>query len=336
MSVIPNSPASGAAVSNVSNGNNNPPSNGNTMPPSTSNNDNRKRNLILLLLFLSLAVNGILGGLYWQVVNQKQTVITEKQTVIVERDNVKSELLQLKTDYDSLHTSNKKVQAELEDKKAQIAQLIVEADKHKGDAWYIAKLKKEGETLRAIMRSYVHTIDSLNTSNKVLLKENVKVRTEYLSEKEKTSALSKEKEDLQGVINKGSILKATGTKAIAVIVRSGGKKESETKRARKANKIKVMFTIGENSLASKGNKDVYLRVLTPDGKELARALDDANSFAFNGVRGFFCARQTINYANAEVPMALYAENKAGYLPGKYIIEVYCEQNMIGQTTLELE
>lgn len=305
-------------------------------PEYTQEKKSGKRTILILLLLISFAGNGVLGWMYWQERNRANIVITEKETVIIERENVKADLVQLQADYGELKTTDEKIQTELEEKKAEIAKLIVEADKHKNDAYFISKLKKETETLRKIMQGYVHTIDSLGALNKTLLTENVHVRTQFLSEKEKAAQLSREKEDLQGVVNTASILRANGTKAMGVNIRSGGKKESETKRAHKTDKIKVSLTIGENTIAKKGTRDVFLRILTPDGKELARALDDANSFSFRGVRGFFCARQTINYDNKEVPLALYAENKAGYIPGKYIVEVYCEQALIGQTTLLLE
>ncbi|MCC6691577.1 MAG: hypothetical protein IT235_08605 [Bacteroidia bacterium] len=298
--------------------------------------DGKKRRFIILLLLISLCVNGILLWLYTQERNRANIVIKEKETVIVERESVKADLLQLKADYDDLQTTDQALQVELASRKAQIAQMIIEADKHKNDAYIISKLKKETETLRKIMQGYVHTIDSLGTMNKTLLTENANVRTKFLSEKERSNQLAQDKESLQDVINVASLLKANGIKATGVNLRSGGKKESETKRARKTDKIKVTFTVAENTIAKKGSREVYLRILTPDGKELTRALDDANSFAFNGVKGFFCARQTIKYDNKEMPLALYAENKSGYIPGKYIIEAYCEGAMMGQTTLVLD
>lgn len=294
------------------------------------------KSVITVLFYFSLLANAILIWLYWQQKNRTDIVVTEKQTVIIERENIQSDLIQLQSEFSNLQTSDKKIQAELDEKKEQIAQLLIEAEKHKNDAYFISKLKKESETLRKIMQGYVRTIDSLGTLNKTLLTENVKVRTQYLSEQEKSSQLIREKDDLQGVINAGSILRATGTTATGVSIRSGGKRESTTSRARKVDKIKVELTISANSIAKKGTRDVFLRIITPDGKELARALDDANSFSFKGSRGFFCARQSIDYTNNEIPLVLYAENKAGYLPGKYIVEVYCEQSAIGQTTLELD
>jgi len=304
-------------------------------PGSEENKAGRKRGLLFFLIF-SLVGNGVLAWLLWIEKNRTATVITEKETVIVERDNVKNDLVQLKDDYSNLQTSNTQIQSELDEKKSRIDSLIKEADKHKGDAWVISKLKKETVSLREIMRSYVHTIDSLNGMNKTLLKENVHVRSQFLSEKEKSNSLSREKEDLQNVINTGSILQASGTKAIAVIMRSGGKKESETKKARKADKIKVTLTIASNTIAKKGKRNIFLRLITPDGKELSRGYDDANSFSFNGKNGFFCARASIDYQNIETPVSLYAESAQKFLAGKYMIEVYCDQNLLGAATLVLE
>ena len=301
--------------------------------------DKRRRILLFviwLLLLISIVGNGVLFWLFSKERKRAQTVIKEKEIVMVEKDHTKDDLLKLQEDFSMIKTNNKKINAELEQKRAEIADLIKEADKHQGDAWYISKLQKQTEGLKNIMKGYIRAIDSLNTSNKFLLKENVKVRTQYLSEKEKTSNLIKEKEDLQVSLNKGGLLKSSGTVAKGVIVRRGGKKESDTKKAKKVDKIKVTTTIIANELAKKGDKDIYMRVVTPDGRELARAIDDANSFAFNGVRGFFCAKETITYENQEMPITLYAVNKAGFLPGKYIIELYCDENLMGQTTLVLE
>ncbi|HLP14266.1 MAG TPA: hypothetical protein VK177_20205 [Flavobacteriales bacterium] len=40
--------------------------------------------------------------------------------------------------------------------------------------YIVVKLKKESETLRAIMKSYIHTIDSLNTLNVELMEKQKK------------------------------------------------------------------------------------------------------------------------------------------------------------------
>ncbi len=57
-----------------------------------------------------------------------------------------------------------------------------------------------------------------------------------------------------------------------------GKKEAETTKARKTEKIKVSFTLGENKIAKTGEKTVYIRIMTPDGKEMAKSYDDNYKF----------------------------------------------------------
>ncbi len=277
--------------------------------------ENKSNKTLVMLLIFSVILNVGLFFLYWMEHGNYKEKVVEKFIVVEERDSVKADLVILQNEYSVLETSDKSLQDTLAAKREQIGLLIKEAEKHKGDAYFMAKLKRETETLRTIMKGYIRTIDSLNTANKTLYAEN---------------------EGLQTVINKGSVLTANAVRASGVHYRSGGKKEIETTKARKSEKIKVTFVIGENRIAQKGKRDVYLRILTPDGKELARGMDDANSFSFNGARGFFCDRQTVNYENNAANMSMFAEQKAGFPAGKYLIQVYCEGNEIGETALTLE
>lgn len=298
--------------------------------------DSSGKKLYLIIISLLSILCIILGWQYWEQKNRADKVVVVVEQVKTENTSVKTELLELQQEYATLETNDKAVQAQLDEKKAEIVNLLAQAEKHKDDAYIISKLKKEAATLRKIMRGFVGTIDSLNTLNKTLIVEKDRVKADLGKEQTKSSKLSKEKEDLQGVVSLGSILKAGGIKASGVRFKSGGKKEIETNKAKKVEKLKVIFTLGENKIAKKGNKDVYIRVLTPDGKELTLADDESNMFTFNGVRGFFSSKETISYDNQETTMIMFCERKDGFLPGKYIIEIYSDQANIGQTTLKLE
>lgn len=299
--------------------------------------ENKKKGGLLWILIGLLAVsNGVTIWLYLQEKNKAadQIIVTEK--VVLEKDNLKSELLALQEDYKNLETSDVALKQEIEEKKAYIAQLIEEAEKHKGDAYIIAKLKKETETLRSIMKGYVRTIDSLGTLNKTLVTEKENVLKELGSEKNKTESLNKEKEDLQATIQKGSILSCFNVSAKGVKFKSGGKKESETNKASRVQKIKVAFTLGENKIAKSGEKTVFIRIITPDGKELAKNYDDNYKFSFDKSTGYFAGKETLNYANAEISGVTYCEGQGDFVPGKYIIELSCDGVIIGSTNLTLD
>lgn len=299
--------------------------------------ENRKKPIVLwgFISFL-IITNSVTFWMYLQEKNKASNEIVVKEQIIVERDNVKDELLQLQKDYENLETNDKALQAEIDAKKQEIAQLLKDAEKHKGDATIIAKLRKETETLRQIMRGYVRTIDSLGTLNKTLIVQKDNVLKELDNEKGKITSLNKEKDDLKATIQKGSILSCFNITAKGVKFKNGGKKESETNKASRVQKIKVSFSLGENKIARPGEKTVYVRILTPDGKEMAKNYDENYRFTFDKSSGYFAGKQILNYANSEISGVTYCEGKDEFVPGNYIIEISCDGVVIGNTSLHLD
>ena len=296
----------------------------------------KKRGLLFWIIIGLMTTNGIT---IWLLVNEKSKVvntITISEKILVEKNTVEVDLVNLQKDYQNLQTNDAAMQLDIDAKRARIEVLIKEASKHKGDATIISKLKIEMQTLRSIMQSYVRTIDSLNTLNQTLVAEKKTVLKQLGSEKEKQSVLIKEKDELKSTIAKGSILSCFNISAKAVLYKRGGKKESETNKARKTEKIKVSFSLGENKIAKAGEKTIYVRIMTPDGKELAKSYDDNCRFNFNQSSGYFAGRETLNYANAELNGVTYCEGQGEYVPGNYIIEITCDGVVIGNTSLKLD
>ncbi len=303
----------------------------------TNKEEKKSNNKILwILLVLLLGGNGTFGYLWWKEKNRADTVVVEKQEVIVERDNVKSDLLRLQEEYSKLESSDKLVQAELEAKKAEIAELIIQAEKHKNDAYIISKLRKETETLRTIMKHFVVQIDSLNTFSKTVIAEKDKVNADLVAEKNVTTQLTKDKDALQNTVNIGSILKAENPTVKGVKFKSGGKKEVETTKASRVERIKVSFVMGENKIAKQGVKPVYVRLMSPDGKEICKSADEGNMVKFNGSKGYYAAKQDINYKNEEVAVEVLCASPSGFIPGKYLIDIICDDVIVGQTSIMLK
>ena len=301
------------------------------------NEKSSKKRGLLFWIIIGLTTTNVIT--IWLLVNEKSKVantITISEKIRVEKNTVEVDLLDLQKDYQNLQTNDAAMQLDIDAKRERIEELIKEAAKHKGDATIISKLKKETQTLRSIMQSYVRTIDSLNTLNQTLVAEKKTVLKQLGSEKEKQSVLIKEKDELKSTIAKGSILSCFNISAKAVLYKRGGKKESETNKARKTEKIKVSFSLGENKIAKAGEKTIYVRIMTPDGKELAKSYDDNCRFNFNQSSGYFAGRETLNYANAELIGVTYCEGQGEYVPGNYIIEITCDGVVIGNTSLKLD
>jgi hypothetical protein len=295
----------------------------------------KNRVILWILLGLLLIGNGSFGWLWWKEKQRGDVIVVEKEQVIIERENVKSELLSLQDQYATLQTSDKGLQEELDAKRAEIAKLIEEADKHKGDAYEISRLKKETETLRKIMKHYVVQIDSLFTMNKAILAEKDKVNEDLSAEKGRTDQLSKDKDALQSTVKLGSVLEAENPKAIGVKFKSGNK-EIVTSKASRVERIKVSFALGENRIAKKGVKPVYVRITTPDGKELTKSDDESNLVNFNGSRGFFAGKEDVNYTNEKVNVDVFCAGPSEFIPGKYLIDIICDEVIVGQTNITLK
>jgi flagellar basal body-associated protein FliL len=298
----------------------------------------KKRGIILwIIIFLLMGSNAVLVWLYMQEKDKLADKIVEIKTIYVEKETVEADLAALQADYGNLQTNNKALQSEIEEKKKYIEELIIEAKKNKGNAYIIAKLKKETETLRAIMQHYVVTIDSLNTLNQKLIVDKKNVLKELDAEKEKGKVLNQEKDELKETIAKGSILSCFNVSAKGVYFKKGGKKEVESKKARKCTKIKVGFSLGENKIAKAGEKTVYVRIMTPDGKEMAKSYDDSYRFVFNKTNnGYYAGKETVNYGNVELSAVTYCEGQGEMVPGNYIIEISCDGAVIGNTNLKLD
>jgi hypothetical protein len=299
--------------------------------------EEKRRFIILWSVVGLLVISNIVTIWLWR--TSKNETVREKivtQQVMVEKENIQTDLLELRKEYELLETSDAAIKKDIEEKKLRIEELMKEAEKHKGDAYIIAKLKKETKTLREIMIGYVHTIDSLNTLNQTLVAEKKTVLKQLDVEKEKQTVLIKEKDVLKSTIAKGSVLSCFNISAKAVSYKRGGKKESETTKAKKTEKIKVSFTLGENKIAKPGEKTVYIRIMTPDGKELAKSYDDNYKFVFNQSSGYFAGKEVLNYANTEITGVTYCEGQGEFVAGTYMLEVTCDGVVIGNSSFKLD
>jgi hypothetical protein len=308
--------------------------------PQTEQRSNKKLHAIYLtIIFILLGLSGLLFFKFKEVQTLAHNQDVTIKQVVVERNDVKSDLEDLQKQYAALETSDATLSKELEEKKALIAQLLVDAEKHKNDAGYIAKLKRETQTLREIMKGYIRTIDSLNILNGKLIDEKKTLQTTLDDEKVKSGKIEGDKNALKKRIDQASLLTTLNAKAVGISSRNGGKKESETSKAKKVDKIRVTFDVAENKLTQAGPKVFFIRVMTPDGKELTKSEDQDHLFSFNGSTGFYAAKKTIDYNNQPMSVLVScpkAREEDEFLPGKYIIEINMEGTTIGSTVMTLE
>ena len=187
-------------------------------------------------------------------------------------------------------------------------------------------------------QDYVVRLDSISKVNEELVTENRKIRQDVDRYKLTTTTLEEQTENLKGQISNAARLKAYGINARAINVKSGGKKEEQTDRVRRTNRIKVSFTLSENPVAEEGLKNIYCRIARPDGKVLYIDDSDAYSFETNGEKLQYSIKQQINYDKKATNLTLtwdVKDTKAEIIAGRYYAMVYVDGYQIGEGTFEL-
>jgi hypothetical protein len=266
-----------------------------------------------------------------------ETIVTQAETIVEmddERQELELELQEMRYSYDTLQTENTVLMAEMADQRMQIDELL---KKVKDGNYSVKKLKKETDTLREIMKGYVYTIDSLNTLNQALIAENSDMRTQVQQVSTENKELIERQQNMEGIITSGQVLQTTALSATAIKLRSSGK-QVEITRAGRADMIKACFTVVENRIAKPGNKELYMRIVAPDGKVLpSKEANAKRKFGSEGELAYSVMR-TIDYTNSAMDVCIFYSVEEGYdlTKGDYKIFIYEGPNRIGIIDLGLK
>lgn len=299
----------------------------------------KREKLYLLLVFVLLIGNGVL---VWQLINrgievdQKGMQVTGLELL---SDSLHYELEDLGNNFDSLQTDNVELMSQINEQKTRIEEYKLELEAAEGDRKkmrrIIAKLKKETGTLREIMKGYVHTIDSLNQMNMALTAELGQTKGQLTQVTSERDVLQGERDNLSETVRVGSILQTFSVKANAIRLRSGGS-QVETNRAKRAEMIKTCFGIRENKIAKAGKRDLYVRLIAPDGTVLENG--DKLMMDISGGAGTaqYSVKRTVDYNNAEMEVCVYFELAGAIAEGNYLAEVYSDKEVIGTASFILK
>ncbi|MBK7888783.1 MAG: hypothetical protein IPJ86_16305 [Bacteroidetes bacterium] len=302
--------------------------------PEQEKDQDSKKVIVIIVISILLGVNALL---LWQFFDKKthlEQVSRELDTTMAEKESLSAELQRVKTEYEKLNQENASLQNQLSAKDEEIRLKIAQIQKliNSGDATQLRKAKEELSSLKELNQRYIAQIDSLNIANKMLSEQNVSLNQNLSSANTKVSSLTQENSVLANKVAIASVLKTTNLKALGVRYKASGK-ESETTKAKSTDRIKTCFTIMENLVVEKGPKDIFVRVLSPDGAVMSTT---SETFIYNGQATLYTTKESIMYENRNTDLCVYWEKGNDYSSGVYTIELYCESNQIGVASLTLK
>ena len=218
----------------------------------------------------------------------------------------------LEQDKASLRKGNRVSLAKYEAKIKEYEAFLVEKDT------LIANLQRENVTLA----TNVKTLDEENTGLKTRGQQYRDSATTVISQ------VTTQNQELTTKVTRAAALKAQNVKVYSV--NSKGKvKEDDSYKAKKLDKIKLVYTLQDNPLTKEEPKDVFVRVLDPSGAVVSDMANGSGTFTVDGNETIYTTKQTVTFTNNNQNVELLYTRGIPYKPGKYTIELYSEGFRIG-------
>ena len=299
------------------------------MEAKTEKKDNRLVWILAILLLIS-----VVGNLY--LLNRSTTA--EKQ-VVEERaqvDSLNSFKVALENDFqamtfelDQFKGKNIQLDSLLEKANGDIAKQKQKIDFLIKENKDIDLLKRQLAEMKAIRDGYRQQIDQL-------IKENKELRFANINLTQEVDNLNKTTQDLSQKVELASVLKAESISVKTLREKSKGRME-ETEKAKRVSRITTTFVVAENKVAPKGDREIVLRIIKPDGYALTDPNNASGTFVKeDGRSSEFTLRKSIQYNNNREEVIFDWDQLEELKSGLYVSEIYLDGKLMGNYKFNLK
>lgn len=292
-----------------------------------STGNSNTKNIIIGLLSV-----GLLTSLYFNF-TQKEALETSKletSNTLSEKEIVLKDLEALKSQYSVLIDEKTVLNDELVAERNKVQELINQVGKSTNDINILKKYKEQLKNLEDKYQTLIIENESLKKLNQKLVTKVDSTNTILVESKEYSKVLAGQNEELTQTVAKGSKLSILNLKTAAYKVKSSGK-EIETEKARRANVLKISFTIAENAIAKSGDKQYYIQVIDSNNS----VLGEKKEIKFGDKELVYSFISKINYQNKtqEVTEILKGEN---FEKGNYFVNIFDKDQLVANNIFTLE
>jgi predicted nucleic acid-binding Zn-ribbon protein len=291
-------------------------------------NKNKYIALIVGIVVLALCVCALL----WMNLQQKTEIKEIVEQMEFEKEQLEDEYEELAIQFDGYQTPdihNDSLVELLSQEKQRVQDLLEELRITKvTNARRIAELKKELATVRQVMVSYVHQIDSLDRTNKKLVAENQQVKQQYQEVARQAQQLEEERTQLVEVVSRASMLEITQFQMIPL-----NKRDRKTSIYNQIQKLQFDYTIGRNITNKPGMKKLYLRITRPDGEVMQKSLNHV--FRFENSEIAYSVKKDFEYAGEDTSGSLYWTVEEILQTGIYNADFFVDGELIGSFPFEI-
>lgn len=253
-----------------------------------------------------------------------------KELAELEKQEMENQYRDFDLQYEQLQSTlkNDSLIAQIEEERRHTQQLLEELERTKAtDAAEIKRLKAEIASLRRVLQSYIMQVDSLNRLNQSLSQENTQIKAQMSEANTRISNLSNERNELKDKVNIAAQLDATGFWVIPK-----NKRGKDTQKVKDVKRFAFGFTIVKNVTAQNGQRVVYARILKPDNSVMGKK----GSFNYENTSLEYSEKKYIDYTGEEQKLTMYSDVTEFLEAGTYKVFIFCDSQMIGQTSFTLK
>ena len=292
----------------------------------------KSSNKIYFLVAVILALLGTNAYLFFKEKKSNERIVT----ISDEKSRMQTEIDKIEAELDNSNSANIKLSEEMQNEqdlaRAKIAELRTALKKGQLNQGQLAKAQEDIKQLRYFVTKYTADISELRQQNQVLTNERNTLRTTVDSVSTKASNLEKVNEELSTKVKAAAALKTGNVSVIPLRVRNSGK-ETDVSKASAAKKLRINFSIVNNSIADKGMHDIYMRIVDPNGNLMIS--DTGDMFMADDEELQYTYKTAVEFANDGKTYTIDWTNPSSFQKGTYTVVLYADGYTMGKGEFSL-
>jgi len=255
-----------------------------------------------------------------------------KAILVEQKDDIENELEELIANYDEVIQDNEIKDKDLLEARERIVVLLDSVKDAKANVALLRRYKVEIGKLKDERVLLFKRADSLIAANELLTAERDNTYLELNESIKVVDSVTQENEAMAETIKEGSIVNAVGLTTSAVIIRNNGK-IVDTKRAKRADKVRTCFTLTPNAIVQKGDRMLYIQVINPKNN----LLGEKTELEFDNGTLSYSASTKVFYENDELDVCVMVNAKEGdIINGRYTVNVFDGSNLVATSSMTLK
>ena len=292
----------------------------------------KNSNKIYFLVAVILALLGTNAYLFFKEKKSNERIVT----ISDEKSRMQTEIDKIEAELDNSNSANIKLSEEMQKEqdlaRAKIAELRAALKKGQLNQGQLAKAQEDIKQLRYFVTKYTADIAELKKENEALTTERNTLRTTVDSVITKATDLEKANEELNTKVKAAAALKTGAVSITPLRVRNSGK-ETDVTKASTAKKLRVNFSIVNNSIAEKGMHDIYMRIIDPNGNLLIS--DNGSMFIADDEELQYTYKTAVEFSNDGKVYTIDWTNPSEFQKGTYTVVLYADGYTMGRGSVVL-